>query len=109
MAEIVHMIDSEVFMAFSTCATTDTLKMMLIPQVIDSMEVIFGGFAKERKKMMDTDVNCHQNDLENIVPFVLVSLALLHFQHVLWGLSWVVSMVITFSMAYRILTTIVYL
>uniref|UniRef100_A0A4W4GLN0 Uncharacterized protein n=1 Tax=Electrophorus electricus TaxID=8005 RepID=A0A4W4GLN0_ELEEL len=92
----------EVFMAFSTCATTDTLKMMLIPQVIDKLHFLnFEHFL--------STYSCHQNDLENIVPFVLVSLALLHFQHVLWGLSWVVSMVITFSMAYRILTTIVYL
>uniref|UniRef100_A0A4W4GIQ3 Uncharacterized protein n=1 Tax=Electrophorus electricus TaxID=8005 RepID=A0A4W4GIQ3_ELEEL len=101
MAEIVHMIDSEVFMAFSTCATTDTLKMIFPVRLTELHFLNFEHFL--------STYSCHQNDLENIVPFVLVSLALLHFQHVLWGLSWVVSMVITFSMAYRILTTIVYL
>ena len=81
---------------------------------------------------------CHQNDLENIVPFVLVGLlyaltgpqlstALLHFRvfvgsrlcHTVSyvfalpqpsrGLSWIVGMLVTFSMVYRVLCTVLVL
>ncbi|XP_076861168.1 microsomal glutathione S-transferase 1-like [Brachyhypopomus gauderio] len=154
MAEIAHMIDSEIFMAFSTYATIVTLKMMLLGpmtsyfrfknKVFANMEDTFGGTTEQRKKMIrvDPDVErvrrCHQNDLENIIPFVVVGLlyaltgpdlssALLHFRlfvgsrciHTLAyvmplpqpsrALSWVVGMITTFSMAYRVLTTALYL
>lgn len=78
---------------------------------------------------------CHQNDLENIIPFVVIGLlyaltgpelstALLHFRlfvgsrfvHTIAyvmqlpqpsrGLSWMVGMGTTFSMAYHALTTV---
>lgn len=97
-----------------------------------------------RKKMLQTNPDvervrrCHLNDLENIIPFVVIGLlyaltgpdlstALLHFRvfvgsrfihtvsYVLAlpqpsrGLSWVVGMITTFSMAYRVLTTALYL
>lgn len=81
---------------------------------------------------------CHQNDLENIIPFVIVgllyaltgpelSVALLHFRifagarifHTIAyigalpqpsrALSWVVGMLVTFSMAYRVLNTVLFL
>lgn len=81
---------------------------------------------------------CHQNDLENIIPFVIVgllyaltgpelSVALLHFRifagarifHTIAyigalpqpsrGLSWVLGMLVTFSMAYRVLNTVLFL
>ncbi|KAK6292310.1 hypothetical protein J4Q44_G00368940 [Coregonus suidteri] len=101
------------------------------------------GMAKtpeEKKKMLrvDPDVErvrrCHQNDLENIIPFVVIGLlytltgpdlstALLHFRvfvgsrlchtvaYVLplpqpsRALAWMVGMGATFSMAYRVLST----
>ncbi len=81
---------------------------------------------------------CHQNDLENIIPFVVIGLlyaltgpelstALLHFRifagsrifHTIAyvgalpqpsrGLSWIVGVVATLSMAYRVLNTIFFL
>uniref|UniRef100_A0AAX7VFS9 Microsomal glutathione S-transferase 1 n=1 Tax=Astatotilapia calliptera TaxID=8154 RepID=A0AAX7VFS9_ASTCA len=100
--------------------------------------------AEEKKKLLKThpDVErvrrCHQNDLENIIPFVIVgllyaltgpelSVALLHFRifagarifHTIAyigalpqpsrALSWVVGMLVTFSMAYRVLNTVLFL
>ncbi|XP_066525037.1 microsomal glutathione S-transferase 1.1 [Hoplias malabaricus] len=155
MTEIVHMIDSEVFLAFSTYATIVILKMMLVAlitsyyrltrKVFANMEdTALGGSTEDRKKMIrvDPDVErvrrCHQNDLENIIPFVVIGLlyaltgpnlstALLHFRlfvgsrflHTVSylmalpqpsrGLSWIVGMVTTFSMAYRVLTTALFL
>nr|XP_029137976.1 microsomal glutathione S-transferase 1-like [Labrus bergylta] len=81
---------------------------------------------------------CHQNDLENIVPFVVIALlytltgpslssALLHFRvfagsrifHTLSyvcvlpqpcrALSWMIGMLSTFSMAYRVLSSVLVL
>lgn len=81
---------------------------------------------------------CHQNDLENILPFVLIGLlyaltepdlavALLHFRifaasrifHTVAylavlpqpsrALSWVVGVLVTLSMAYRLLSTVLFL
>lgn len=81
---------------------------------------------------------CHHNDLENIIPFVIVgllyaltgpelSVALLHFRifagarifHTIAyigalpqpsrALSWVLGMLVTFSMAYRVLNTVLFL
>ncbi|KAL7828042.1 hypothetical protein AOLI_G00311940 [Acnodon oligacanthus] len=155
MAEVVHMIDSEVFMAFSTYATIVILKMMLMgpitsyhrltKKVFSNMEdTALGGPAEDRKKMIrvDPDVErvrrCHQNDLENIIPFVVIGLlyaltgpdlstALLHFRLFVGSrcfhtvayllplpqpsraLAWMLGMVTTFSMAYRILTTALFL
>ncbi|MCJ8743387.1 hypothetical protein PDJAM_G00093440 [Pangasius djambal] len=99
---------------------------------------------EEKKKMLrvNDDVErvrrCHQNDLENIIPFVLVGLlytltgpelstALLHFRlfvgsrflHTIAyvtplpqpsrGLSWMVGVGSTFSMAYHTLATVLWL
>lgn len=81
---------------------------------------------------------CHQNDLENIIPFVVIGLlytltgpelssALLHFRlfagsrivHTIAyagalpqpsrALSWLMGMLVTFSMAYRVLSTVLFL
>ncbi|KAJ8398864.1 hypothetical protein AAFF_G00417720 [Aldrovandia affinis] len=108
MAEVVHMIDSEVFLAFSTYATIVILKMMLMSLMTSYFRMTRKVFAnledtglvrsdEDKRKMVriDPDVErvrrCHQNDLENVVPFVLVGLlyaltgpdlqtALLHFR-----------------------------
>ncbi|XP_039524129.1 microsomal glutathione S-transferase 1.1 [Pimephales promelas] len=155
MAEVVHMIDSEVFLAFSTYATIVILKMMLMSLVTSYYRLTKQVFAnmedttlvkttEDRKKLVriDPDVErvrrCHQNDLENIVPFVVIGLlysltgpdlssALLHFRvfvgsrfiHTVTyvmalpqpsrGLSFGVGLLATMSMAYRVLTTVFFL
>ncbi|XP_071773372.1 microsomal glutathione S-transferase 1-like [Centroberyx gerrardi] len=154
MAALTHMIDSEVFLAFSTYTTIVILKMMLMAPMTAYFRLTRKVFANledtrlvsstEDKKMIrvDPDVErvrrCHQNDLENIIPFVVVGLlyaltgpdlstALLHFRvfagsricHTIAyvtplpqpsrGLSWMVGMGITFSMAYRVISTALYL
>ncbi|XP_071390898.1 microsomal glutathione S-transferase 1-like [Centroberyx affinis] len=154
MAALTHMIDSEVFLAFSTYATIVILKMMLMAPMTSYFRLTRKVFANledtklisstEDKKMIrvDPDVErvrrCHQNDLENIIPFVVIGLlyaltgpdlstALLHFRvfagsricHTIAyvtplpqpsrGLSWMVGMGITFSMAYRVIGIALYL
>ncbi|MCI4389131.1 hypothetical protein PGIGA_G00094380 [Pangasianodon gigas] len=147
-----HEIDSELFLAFSTYATIVILKMMFMSPLTAYYRITRKAFAnmedtataktpEEKKKMLrvNDDVErvrrCHQNDLENIIPFVLVGLlytltgpelstALLHFRlfvgsrffHTIAyvtplpqpsrGLSWMVGMGTTFSMAYHILNTV---
>ncbi|KAL4660262.1 microsomal glutathione S-transferase 1 [Arapaima gigas] len=151
MAEVLHMADEKVFLAFSTYATIVILKMLLMAPLTAYFRVTKKVFAnpedtwmeknaEEKKKMLRTDADvervrrCHLNDLENIIPFVLIGLlysltgpelstALLHFRvfvgsrifHTVAyvaclpqpsrGLSWVVGLAVTFSMAYRVLTT----
>nr|UDM84154.1 microsomal glutathione S-transferase 1 [Sillago sihama] len=142
--------EDEVFLAFSTYAVIVILKMMLMAPLTAYYRITRGAFsneedvglkpAEEKKKLLRThpDVErirrCHQNDLENIIPFVVVGLlytltgpelsaALLHFRlftgsrifHTLAyvcalpqpsrGLSWMLGMLVTFSMAYRVLNT----
>ncbi|XP_071390899.1 microsomal glutathione S-transferase 1-like [Centroberyx affinis] len=146
--------EDEVFQAFSTYATIVTLKMLLMGPMTGFFRFTRGAFAneedvagkpeEEKKKMLRShpDVErvrrCHQNDLENIVPFVVIGLlyaltgpdlstALLHFRvfagsricHTIAyvtplpqpsrGLSWMVGMGITFSMAYRVISTALHL
>ncbi|KAL0964939.1 hypothetical protein UPYG_G00274680 [Umbra pygmaea] len=144
------LIDSNVFLAFSTYATIVILKMMLMAPLTGYFRFTRKCFAniedtwmsktaEEKRRMLreDQDVErvrrCHQNDLENIIPFVVVGLlysmtgpdlfsALLHFRvfvgsrlfHTLAyllplpqpsrALAWVSGMVSTFSMAYRVLS-----
>ncbi|XP_041725216.2 microsomal glutathione S-transferase 1-like [Coregonus clupeaformis] len=151
MKEMSSVIDSEVFLAFSTYATVIVLKMMLMSPMTAYFRFTRKCFAnmedtgmaktpEEKKKMLrvDPDVErvrrCHQNDLENIIPFVVIGLlytltgpdlsaALLHFRvfvgsrlchtvaYVLplpqpsRALAWMVGMGATFSMAYRVLST----
>ncbi|XP_036433466.1 microsomal glutathione S-transferase 1-like [Colossoma macropomum] len=149
-----HTIDTEVFQAFSTYATIVILKMMLMApltayfritrKAFANFEDTMGKTTEEKKKTVrvNEDVErvrrCHQNDLENIIPFVVIgllyaltgpdlSIALLHFRLFVGSrfvhtvayvmvlpqpsraLSWMVGMVITFSMAYRVLTTVLLL
>ncbi|XP_067860869.1 microsomal glutathione S-transferase 1-like [Heptranchias perlo] len=144
-------IDREVFLAYSTYTTIVLLKMMFMGPLTGYFRLtrkVFtnpedarahGGKDEETKrKYMRTDPDiervrrCHQNDLENIVPFIGIGLlyaftgpdpstALLHFRifagarifHSIAylvplpqparGLSWMVGMGVTFSMAYRVL------
>ncbi|XP_040004811.1 microsomal glutathione S-transferase 1-like [Xiphias gladius] len=148
------MMDSQVLQSFSTYATIVILKMMLMSPLTSYFRLTRKVFANledtkfvssaEDKKLVriDPDVErvrrCHQNDLENIIPFVVVGLlyaltepelsaALLHFRlftgsrifHTLAyvaalpqpsrGLSWILGMLVTFSMAYRVLSTVLFL
>ncbi|XP_023274547.1 microsomal glutathione S-transferase 1-like [Seriola lalandi dorsalis] len=148
------LMENEAFMAFTTYATIVILKMMLMAPMtgyfrfsrgaFSNEEDVSGKSAEEKKKLLRThpDVErvrrCHQNDLENIIPFVVVGLlyaltepelstALLHFRifagsricHTIAyvgalpqpsrGLSWIVGMLVTFSMAYRVLSTVLLL
>ncbi|TRY76030.1 hypothetical protein DNTS_010924 [Danionella cerebrum] len=155
MAEVVHMIDSEVFLAFSTYATIVVLKMMLMSFLTSYFRLTKQAFSnyedtalvkssEDRKKLVrvDQDVErvrrCHLNDLENVVPFVMIGLlyaltgpdlstALLHFRvfvasrfiHTVAylmalpqpsrGLAFGVGLLTTLSMAYRVLTTALFL
>ncbi|KAM9334842.1 microsomal glutathione S-transferase 1-like [Symphorus nematophorus] len=142
--------DSPVLQAFSTYTTIVILKMMLMSPLTTYFRLTRKVFANledttlvsstQDKKLVrvDPDVErvrrCHQNDLENIVPFVVVGLlyavtgpelsaALLHFRlfagsrifHTVSyvgalpqpcrGLSFMVGLLVTFSMAYRVLST----
>ncbi|KAM9334841.1 microsomal glutathione S-transferase 1.2 [Symphorus nematophorus] len=144
------LMEDEVFMAFTTYAAIVILKMMLMSPMTAYYRLTRGAFAneedvarkpaEEQKKLLRTNPDvervrrCHQNDLENIVPFVVVGLlyaltgpelsaALLHFRlfagsrifHTVSyvgalpqpcrGLSFMVGLLVTFSMAYRVLST----
>lgn len=147
-----HIIEDEVFLAFSTYATIVILKMMLMAPLTGLFRFKQKAFsnqedlwmaknAEEKKKMLRADPEvervrrCHQNDLENIIPFIVIGLlyalsgpdlatAVLHFRvfvisrichtvsYVLAlpqpsrALSWVTGMFATFSMAYRVLSTL---
>ncbi|KAF3704826.1 Microsomal glutathione S-transferase 1 [Channa argus] len=148
------LLESDVFLAFSSYATIVILKMMLMAPMTGYYRITRGAFANEEdlhlhgksadKKLLRThpDVErvrrCHQNDLENIIPFVLIGLlytltgpdlgtALLHFRlfagsrifHTIAyvgmlpqpsrGLSWALGMLVTFSMAYQVLSKVLYL
>ncbi|XP_059181823.1 microsomal glutathione S-transferase 1-like [Centropristis striata] len=141
----------EVFKAFTTYAAIVVLKMLLMGPMTAYHRITKGAFANEedvarhsadqKKKQLRTDPavervrRCHQNDLESVVPFVLMGLlytltgpelssALLHFRvftgsrifHTISyvctlpqpcrGLSWIVGMVATLSMSYRVLSTV---
>ncbi|XP_029351585.1 microsomal glutathione S-transferase 1-like [Echeneis naucrates] len=138
-------------MLSSTYATIVILKMMLMSPLTSYFCLTRKVFANledtkfvssvEDKKLVriDPDVErvrrCHQNDLENIIPFVVISLlyaltapelsaALLHFclfassrvfHTVAYigaqpqssrGLSLIVGMLVTFSMFYRVLSKV---
>lgn len=149
-------IDSEVFRAFTTHATLVVLKMLLMAPLTAYFRITRKAFSnaedvsslakspEDKKKFVrsDPDVErvrrCHQNDLENIIPFIIIGLlysltgpdlstALLHFRvftvsrfcHTVAyvgalpqpsrGLSWMVGMLATVSMIYRTLSTVLLL
>ncbi|XP_078409703.1 microsomal glutathione S-transferase 1-like [Cetorhinus maximus] len=152
-----ELLNSEVFLAYSTYGTIVLLKVLFMGPLTGYFRVTRKAFvsledarahgAKDeetRNKYMRIDPNvervrrCHQNDLENIVPFIGIGLlytltgpdlstALLHFRifagsrifHSIAylvplpqpsrGLSWLVGMGVTFSMAYRVLKTVMHL
>ncbi|XP_037099505.1 microsomal glutathione S-transferase 1-like [Syngnathus acus] len=146
---MLDLMQDEVFKAFSTYALIVILKMMLMAPLTTFYRVRRGSFAseedvahksaEERKKLLRThpDVErvrrCHQNDLENVVPFVLIgfiytlsgpqlSAAILHFRiftgsrifHTISyigafpqpcrGLSFLMGLATTVSMAYNVLS-----
>ncbi|KAM6985699.1 microsomal glutathione S-transferase 1-like [Aplochiton taeniatus] len=154
MVEFTHMIDSEVFLAFSTYATIVVVKMMMMAPITGYFRLTRKVFAnmedtalvsnEDKKRMIRVDPEvervrrCHQNDLENIIPFVLIGLlysltgpdlssALFHFRvfvgsrfcHTVTylcslpqpsrALFFLAGMVVTFSMVYRVLSTALYL
>ncbi|XP_026090495.1 microsomal glutathione S-transferase 1-like [Carassius auratus] len=151
-SKMADLMNNDVFLAFSTYATIVVLKMMFMAPLTGYFRITRKAFSnwedtamgkknpEDRKKMLQTNPDvervrrCHQNDLENIIPFVVIGLlyaftgpdlstALLHFRvfvgsrfihtvsYILAlpqpsrGLSWIVGMITTFSMAYRVLTT----
>ncbi|XP_030592042.1 microsomal glutathione S-transferase 1.2 [Archocentrus centrarchus] len=151
MAELM---ENEVFMAFTTYAAIVILKMLLMGPMTSYYRITTGSFSNEedvvlkhsedKKKLLKIHPNvervrrCHQNDLENIIPFVVVgllyaltgpelSVALLHYRlfagarifHTIAyvgalpqpsrALAWIVGMLVTFSMAYRVLSTVLLL
>ncbi|KAM9426572.1 microsomal glutathione S-transferase 1-like [Pholidichthys leucotaenia] len=146
-----NLMENEVFRAFTTYAVIVIVKMMLMGPVTAYFRFTRGSFAneedvarkpvEERKKLLVThpDVErarrCHQNDLENIIPFVGIGLlyaltgpelatALLHYRlfvgarifHTIAyitvlpqpsrAFSWILGMLVTLSMAYRVLDKI---
>ncbi|XP_010791868.1 microsomal glutathione S-transferase 1 [Notothenia coriiceps] len=148
------LMEDEVFKAFTTYAVIVVVKMLLMAPLTAFYRFTRGAFAneedvarkpaEERKKLLRNhpDVErvrrCHQNDIETIIPFVLVGLlytltgpvlsaALLHFRifagsricHTIAylfplpqpsrGLSWVVGLLVNFSMSYSVLSTVLYL
>ncbi|XP_031725721.1 microsomal glutathione S-transferase 1 [Anarrhichthys ocellatus] len=148
------MMEDEVFMAFTTYAAIVILKMLLMAPMTAFFRISRGAFvneedvalkpSEERKKLLKShpDVErvrrCHQNDLENVVPFVLIGLlyaltgpelsaALLHFRvfagsrifHTIAyvgalpqpsrGLSWIIGFLVTISMSYRVLSKVLVL
>ncbi|CAL8277986.1 unnamed protein product [Gadus morhua 'NCC'] len=142
-------LEDEVFLAFSTYATIVVLKTMLMAPLTAYYRFTRGAFSNEedvrgkseeqKKRLLrnhpdvDRVRRCHQNDLENVVPFVLVGLlysltgpdaatAITYFRvfaasrlchtvaYVLplpqpsRALSWLTGLVVTFCMAYSVLT-----
>ncbi|XP_047431955.1 microsomal glutathione S-transferase 1-like isoform X2 [Mugil cephalus] len=146
--------ENEVFLAFATYTTIVVAKMMLMGPLTAYYRLTRGSFsneedvsrksAEEKKRLLKPhpDVErvkrCHQNDLENIIPFAVVgmlyaltgpelSAALLHFRifacsrvfHTIAyigvlpqpsrGLSWILGMLVTYSMAYKVLSAVLFL
>ncbi|XP_041059286.1 microsomal glutathione S-transferase 1-like [Carcharodon carcharias] len=152
-----ELMNNEVFLAYSTYGTIVLLKMLFMGPLTGYFRMTRKVFAnpedarahgakdeEAKKKYLRTDPDiervrrCHQNDLENIVPFMGIGLlytltgpdlstALLHFRifagsrifHSIAylvplpqpsrGLSWMVGMGVTFSMAYRVLKIVMHL
>uniref|UniRef100_A0AAY5JZ48 Microsomal glutathione S-transferase 1 n=1 Tax=Esox lucius TaxID=8010 RepID=A0AAY5JZ48_ESOLU len=133
--------DSKAFLAFSTYATIVILKMMLLAPVawyfcFTHKVWVYTNKLDDAETAEDVERvrRCHQNDLENIVPFVVIGLlyaltgpdlstALLHFRVFVGSrlchtvayllplpqpsraLAWLVGMIVTFSMAYQVFRT----
>ncbi|XP_034529570.1 microsomal glutathione S-transferase 1-like [Notolabrus celidotus] len=151
---MMKLMEDEVFRAFSTYAAVVVVKMMLMSPMTAFFRFTRGAFAneedvarkspEERKKLLRTDPDvervrrCHLNDLENIVPFVVLGLlyslsgpelssALLHFRlfvgsrifHTLSyvgslpqpcrALGFMVGLLTNVSMAYRLLSSVMVL
>ncbi|XP_053271168.1 microsomal glutathione S-transferase 1 [Pleuronectes platessa] len=154
MSSLSSVMDSPVLRSYFTYATIVILKMMLMSPLTSYFRLTRKVFANLEdtklaspaldKKLVGTDPEvervrrCHLNDLENIVPFVVVGLlyaltapdlsaALLHFRifagarifHTMAyvcalpqpsrALGFIVGLTVTFSMAYRVLRTVLLL
>ncbi|XP_034434724.1 microsomal glutathione S-transferase 1-like [Hippoglossus hippoglossus] len=154
MSSLSSVMDSQVLQSYFTYATIVILKMMLMSpltayfrltrKVFANLEDTKLGSSAIDKKLVRTDPDvervrrCHLNDLENIVPFVVIGLlyaltapelsaALLHFRifagarifHTVAyvgalpqpsrALGWILGLMVTFSMAYRVLSTVLLL
>ncbi|XP_019955350.2 microsomal glutathione S-transferase 1 isoform X2 [Paralichthys olivaceus] len=154
MLSLSSVMDSPVLRSYFTYATIVILKMMLMSpltsyfrltrKVFANLEDTKLGSSSTDKKLVRTDPDVervrrsHQNDLENIVPFVVIGLlyaltapelsaALLHFRifagarifHTVAyvcalpqpsrGLGFMLGLLVTFSMAYRVLSTVLLL
>ncbi|XP_077401017.1 microsomal glutathione S-transferase 1-like [Vanacampus margaritifer] len=148
------LMQDEVFMAFCTYSLIVIMKLMIMAPITAYYRISRGAFAnaedvglkpiEERKKMLRNhpDVErvrrCHLNDLENVIPFVLVgffyalsgpelSTALLHFRlfaasricHTIVylaalrqpcrALSFLVGVAVTLSMTYNVLSKVLVL
>lgn len=142
--------EDEVFRTFAKYAGIVIVKMMLMGPWTAYYRITRKAFAneedaashaktpEEKKRLLKTDENverarrCHQNDLESVVPFVLIGLlytltgpdpywALVHFRAFVGsrlvhtvaymfalpqpsrGLSWVVGLVTTLSMCHCVI------
>ncbi|XP_060924241.1 microsomal glutathione S-transferase 1-like [Limanda limanda] len=154
MSSLSSVMDSQVLRSYFTYATIVILKMMLMSPLTSYFRMTRKVFANLEdtklassaidKKLVRTDPDvervrrCHLNDLENIVPFVVIGLlyaltapepsaALLHFRifagarifHTVAyvcalpqpsrALGFIVGLMVTFSMAYRVLSTVLLL
>uniref|UniRef100_A0A672YXK9 Microsomal glutathione S-transferase 1 n=2 Tax=Sphaeramia orbicularis TaxID=375764 RepID=A0A672YXK9_9TELE len=152
MSSLNNIMDSQVLQAFFTYATVVVLKMMLMSPLTSYFRLTRKVFANLEdtklasptvdKKLVRVDPHvervrrCHQNDLENVILFVLIGLlysltgpelstALLHFRlftgsrifHTISYvgalpqpsrfLSFILGLLVTFSMACRVLCTTV--
>ncbi|CAJ1055699.1 microsomal glutathione S-transferase 1-like [Xyrichtys novacula] len=148
------LMEDEVFRAFTTYASVVAVKMVLMSPLTAYFRFTRGAFAnaedvalkppEERKKLLRTDPDvervrrCHQNDLENVVPFLALGLlyslsgpelscALLHFRLFVGSrifhtvsyvctlpqpcraLSFIVGLLTNLSMAYRLLSNVMVL
>ncbi|XP_058481175.1 microsomal glutathione S-transferase 1.1 [Solea solea] len=154
MTPLDGIMDSQVFLAFFTYATIVILKMMLMSHLTSYYRLTKKVFANLEdtkllsstvdKKLIGTDPDvervrrCHLNDLENIVPFVVVGLfyaltqpelscALLHFRvfagsrifHTIAyvgalpqpcrGLAYLLGALVNVSMSFKVLSAVLVL
>uniref|UniRef100_A0A8C7XZL2 Microsomal glutathione S-transferase 1 n=1 Tax=Oryzias sinensis TaxID=183150 RepID=A0A8C7XZL2_9TELE len=85
-----ELLKDQVFMAFTTHAAIVTLKLLLMGPLTGYFRITRGSFVnledapgktvEEKRKTLKTNEEvervrrCHQNDLENVLPFVFIGL-----------------------------------
>ncbi|KAK7898726.1 hypothetical protein WMY93_019579 [Mugilogobius chulae] len=149
------LMEDEVFRSFAKYAAIVTVKLLLMGPLTAYYRITRKAFANsedaavhsakpdDKKRLVRTDEDverarrCHQNDLESIVPFVLIgflyaltgpdpSWALLHFRiftgsrlfHTVAymmalpqpsrGLSWIVGLLTSLSMAHSVVHSVIF-